>query len=316
MKNKIIMILGGTGALGQTLTKRYNDDNKIIIFSRDEHKQVNLSRVFSDVTFHIGDVKDKDSVLQALNEYKPDVVINTAALKHVPICEDNPYESVKTNIIGHKNLIDCVNLSKHQIETLMFISTDKACKPINVYGMCKAISERLYVDFANKQNDIKVVLCRYGNVLESTGSVIPFFQSLLEKGEQELPITDKRMTRFLITLDESVDLIDWSFNHAESHGNIIVPRLKSMKMTHLAKELGKSYGVEDLKLNYIGIRAGEKIHEEMVSLEESLRTKIFEKYFMITDYVMNEEAWSFASNTVIMEAEDVEEFLREKGVIK
>ena len=316
MKNKIIMILGGTGALGQTLTKRYNDDNKIIIFSRDEHKQVNLSRIFNDVTFHIGDVKDKDSVLQALNEYKPDVVINTAALKHVPICEDNPYESVKTNIIGHKNLIDCVNLSKHQIETLMFISTDKACKPINVYGMCKAISERLYVDFANKQNDIKVVLCRYGNVLESTGSVIPFFQSLLEKGEQELPITDKRMTRFLITLDESVDLIDWSFNHAESHGNIVGPRLKSMKMTHLAKELGKSYGVKDLKLNYIGIRPGEKIHEEMVSLEESLRTKIFEKYFMITDYVMNEEAWSFASNTVIMEAEDVEEFLREKEVIK
>ena len=153
-------------------------------------------------------------------------------------------------------------------------------------------------------------------MLESTGSVIPFFQSLLEKGEQELPITDKRMTRFLITLDESVDLIDWSFNHAESHGNIVVPRLKSMKMTHLAKELGKSYGVKDLKLNYIGIRPGEKIHEEMVSLEESLRTKIFEKYFMITDYVMNEEAWSFASNTVIMEAEDVEEFLREKEVIK
>ena len=316
MKNKTIMILGGTGALGQTLTKRYLEGNKIVIFSRDEHKQVNLSRKFPSVIFQIGDVKDKDSVLQSLNEYKPDVAINTAALKHVPICEDNPYESVKTNIIGHKNLIDCVNLSKHQIETLMFISTDKACKPINVYGMCKAISERLYVDFANKQNDIKVVLCRYGNVLESTGSVIPFFQSLLEKGNQELPITDKRMTRFLITLEESVDLIDWSFNHTESHGNIIVPRLESMMMTDLATELGKSYGVNDIKLNYVGIRPGEKIHEEMVSLEESLRSKTFDKYFMITDNVINEEAWSFASDTVIMESDNVEEFLKNKKVIK
>jgi len=316
MKNKTIMIQGGTGALGQTLTKRYLEGNKIIIFSRDEHKQVNLSRKFPDVTFHIGDVKDKDSVLQALNEYKPDVVINTAALKHVPICEDNPYESVKTNIIGHKNLIDCVSLCKHPVETLMFISTDKACKPINVYGMCKAISERLYIDYANKQSDIKVVLCRYGNVLESTGSVIPFFQGLLEKGVQELPITDKRMTRFLITLEESVDLIDWSFNHPESHGNIIVPRLESMKMTHLATELGKNYGHEDIKLNYVGIRPGEKIHEEMVSLEESLRSKTFEKYFMITDNVINEEAWSFASDTVIMDAEEVKSFLIDKGVIE
>ena len=178
------------------------------------------------------------------------------------------------------------------------------------------VSERLYIDFANKQNDIKVVLCRYGNVLESTGSVIPFFQSLLEKGNQELPITDKRMTRFLITLEESVDLIEWSFNHSESHGNIIVPRLESMMMTDLATELGKSYGVNDIKLNYVGIRPGEKIHEEMVSLEESLRSKTFKKYFMITDNIINEEAWSFASDTVILPPEEVQDFLRNKKVIK
>tara|TARA_B100000287_G_scaffold283712_2_gene267349 strand:+ start:3530 stop:4480 length:951 start_codon:yes stop_codon:yes gene_type:complete len=316
MKNKTILIIGGTGALGQTLTKRYLEgNNKIVVFSRDEHKQVNLSRVFPDVTFHIGDVKDKESVMQALNEYKPNVVINTAALKHVPICEDNPYESVKTNIIGHKNLIDCVNLSNHQIEALMFISTDKACKPINVYGMCKAISERLYVDFANKQKDIKVVLCRYGNVLESTGSVIPFFKSLLDEGANSLPITDDRMTRFLISLEESVDLIEWSFNHPESHGNIVVPRLKSMKVTDLAVEIGKSYG-KDIRLEMVGIRPGEKLHEEMVSLEESLRAKSFEKYFMITDEVLNKEAWSFSSDSVIMTADDVGSFLKEKKVIK
>ena len=316
MKNKKILILGGTGALGNTLTKRYINDNEIIIFSRDEHKQVNMKHKYPNITYQIGDVKDKESILQTFNEYKPDVVINTAALKHVPVCEENPYESVKTNIIGHKNLIDCVSLSKHQIETLMFISTDKACKPINVYGMCKAISERLYIDYANKQDDIKVVLCRYGNVLESTGSVIPFFKGLLDKGKKSLPITDKRMTRFLISLEESVDLIEWSYNHTNSHGKIVVPKLQSLMVTDLAKELGKSYGIDDIKLNYVGIRPGEKIHEEMVSLEESLRTTEHTKYFMITDNLINEEAWSFASNTVIMSYDNVNDFLKSKGVIK
>ena len=315
MKNKNIMIIGGTGALGNTLTSRYCDDNNIVIFSRDEHKQVEMKQKFENVIYQIGDVKDKESLLQALNEYKPDVVINTAALKHVPICEDNPYESVKTNIIGHKNLIECINLCIHKIETLMFISTDKACKPINVYGMCKAISERLYVDFANKQNDIKVVLCRYGNVLESTGSVIPFFKKLLNNGSDTLPITNERMTRFLLSLDESVDLIEWALNHNNSHGNIVVPRLESLKVVDLAKEIGKTYGFDDIKLNLIGIRPGEKIHEEMVSLEESLRVKEYDKYFMITDEIISDTPFSFSSDLVIMPENKVGKFLREKGVI-
>ena len=315
MKNKKIMIIGGTGALGRTLLKRYHKSNEILIFSRDEHKHVKMKHNYNKVSYQIGDVKDKDSVLQALNEYKPNVVINTAALKHVPICEDNPYESVKTNIIGHRNLIDCVQLTNHQIETLMFISTDKACKPINVYGMCKAISERLYIDFANKQNDIKIVLCRYGNVLESTGSVIPFFKKLLTSGENSLPITDKRMTRFSITLDESVELIEWAYNHKESHGNIVVPKLESLKIVDIAKELGRYYGHEDIDLDYVGIRQGEKLHEEMVSLEESLRTKEYDKYFMITDSVINNDVWSFASDITILPSEDVKSFLVEKGVI-
>ena len=314
MKNKNIMIIGGTGALGNTLTSRYCDDNNIVIFSRDEHKQVEMKQKFENVIYQIGDVKDKESLLQALNEYKPDVVINTAALKHVPICEDNPYESVKTNIIGHKNLIECIN-SHGNVETLIFVSTDKACKPINVYGMCKAISERLYVDFANKQNDIKVVLCRYGNVLESTGSVIPFFKKLLNNGSDTLPITNERMTRFLLSLDESVDLIEWALNHDNSHGNIVVPRLESLKVVDLAKEIGKTYGFDDIKLNLIGIRPGEKIHEEMVSLEESLRVKEYDKYFMITDEIISDTPFSFSSDLVIMPENKVGKFLREKGVI-
>ena len=208
-----------------------------------------------------------------------------------------------------------MNLSQHKIETLMFISTDKACKPLNVYGMCKAISERLYVDFANKQNNIKVVLCRYGNVLESTGSVIPLFKNLLDNGEKELPITDKRMTRFLLSLEDSVDLIDWALSHPKSHGNIVVPIIKSMKVTHLARELAKAYGIKNIQLNYVGIRAGEKIHEEMLSLEESLRSETFEKYYMITDNIINQDSFSFSSNYVVMTTDEVGGFLKSKGVI-
>jgi UDP-N-acetylglucosamine 4,6-dehydratase/5-epimerase len=316
MKNKKILILGGTGALGKTLTKRYYDDNTIIIFSRDEHKHVYMQREYPNAIYQIGNVKDKESILQALNEYKPDVVINTAALKHVPVCEDNPYESVKTNIIGHKNLIDSVAVCNHQIETLMFISTDKACAPINVYGQCKAISERLYVDFANKQTDIKVCLCRYGNVLESTGSIIPFFKSLLEKGEKSLPITHKDMTRFLLTLDDAVDLIEWSYSHADSHGKIVIPKIKALKIIDIAKSLGRMYGNDNIRLKYVGIRPGEKLHEAMISEPESFRTEDYESYFMITDSNINDTPWQFSSDWSLMEPEETDNFLREAGVIK
>ena len=316
MKQKTILIIGGTGALGQTLTQRYYKNNNIIVLSRDEHKHVNMQRKFPSVIYQIGDVKDKNSILQSLNDYKPDVVINTAALKHVPVCESNPYESVKTNIMGHKNLIECINICNHQIEALMFISTDKACAPINVYGMCKAISERLYVDFANKQSKIKVCLCRYGNVLESTGSVIPFFKQLLEKGATELPITHPNMTRFLLTLDESVDLIEWSYNHPDSHGKIVVPIIKALKITEIAKSLGRAYGHEDIKLKYVGVRPGEKLHEYMISETESFRTqKTTDKYYMITDKIISETNWSFSSNHNLMKSEETDSYLKQSKVI-
>jgi len=316
MKNKKILIIGGTGALGKTLTKRYYNDNKIIVFSRDEHKHVYMSRDYPDVIYQIGDVKDWDSILKVLNEYKPDVVINTAALKHVPVCESNPYESVKTNIIGHQNLIDCINICNHRIETLMFISTDKACSPINVYGMCKAISERLYVEFANKQDDIKVVLCRYGNVLESTGSVIPFFKNLLESGKTELPITHKDMTRFLLTLDSAVNLIEWAYNNPTSHGKIVVPMIKALKIVDIAKVLAKSYGIDDIKLKYVGIRPGEKLHECMISESESLRTeRIDDGYYLITDNIINDKCWTFSSDAHLNESDETFNFLKQTKVI-
>ena len=315
ISNKKILIIGGTGALGKTLTERYYKENTIIVFSRDEHKHVNMKRDYPNIIFQIGDVKDKESILQALNEYKPNIVINTAALKHVPICESNPYESVKTNIIGHKNLIDAITICNHQIETLMFISTDKACAPINVYGQCKAISERMYVDFANKQTDIKVCLCRYGNVLESTGSVIPFFKDLLKSGASELPITHKDMTRFLLTLNQAVDLIEWSYNQKNSHGKIVIPRIKALKVTDIAKSLGKAYGHKDIKLKYVGIRPGEKLHEAMISETESFRTEWYEDYYMITDNVINNDCWLFSSDTSLMKSEYTDIFLKKSKVI-
>lgn len=315
MKDKVVLILGGTGALGKTLTSRYYNDNKIIIFSRDEHKHVNMKREYPKASYQIGDIKDKDSILQVLNEYKPDVVINTAALKHVPVCEENPYESVKTNIIGHKNLIDCISVCNHRIETLMFISTDKACAPINVYGMSKAISERLYVDYANKQSDIKVCLCRYGNVLESTGSVIPFFKQLLEKGENSLPITHKDMTRFLLTLEDAVSLIEWSYSHPDSHGKIVIPMIKALKIVDIAKSLGRVYGHKDIELKYVGIRPGEKLHEAMISEAESFRTEWHEEYYMITDSIINKDCWTFSSDTSLMESKETDKFLKISKVI-
>ena len=172
MKDKKILILGGTGALGKSLIKRYYDKNRIIILSRDEHKHVHLMKKYDKLISHLGDIRDKDSLRNCFDKYRPDVVINTAALKHVPICETNSMESVKTNILGHQNVIETIK-EFNDIETLIFISTDKACKPINIYGMCKAISEKLYSNYAETETNTKVVMVRYGNVLESTGSVIP-----------------------------------------------------------------------------------------------------------------------------------------------
>lgn len=316
MKNKKILIIGGSGALGKTLLKRYHKNNQIIVVSRDEHKHVFLSKQYIDVTFQIGNVKDKDSIMKAINDNKPEIIINAAALKHVPICETNVFESVKTNIIGHQNLIDCVNNSNHKIETLIFISTDKACKPINVYGMSKAIAERLYVNFSEKQKEIKVIISRYGNVLESTGSVIPFFKSLLaKKGCEFLPITHKEMTRFLMSLDDAVDLIEWSYYKEGSHGKIVVPKMKSLKIIDIADELSLSITGKKVFLKNVGIRPGEKIHEEMISHEECLRTIEYENYYMITNKIISQNTWSYGSKNNVLEKVRVRKFLKDRGVI-
>ena len=158
-------------------------------------------------------------------------------------------------------------------------------------------------------------LCRYGNVLESTGSVIPFFKKLLKEGKSELPITHKDMTRFLLTLDDAVDLIEWSYFNKNSHGKIVIPKIKALKITDIAKSLGKSFGYKDIKLRYVGIRPGEKLHEAMVSETESFRTEDHKSYFMITDSIINKKTWEFSSDWSLMESNETDEFLKKSKII-
>lgn len=317
MLGKKILIIGGTGALGRTLIKRYQKDNDIMVLSRDEHKHVFLQKeIWIDlqrVSFRIGDVKDKDSLSNAIEDYRPNIVINAAALKHVPICESNPYESVNVNIIGHQNLIEGVKRANHRIETLIFVSTDKACKPINVYGMSKAISERLYVEYANRQKEIKVCIVRYGNVLESTGSVIPFFKKLLSEGAKTLPVTDMRMTRFLLTLERATSLIEWAYEN-DTHGMIAVPKAESFSIPAIAEALFRWKGIEG-DIEIVGIRPGEKLHEEMVSEEEWMRTIDSGENYLITDGILTEESKSYNSKDSLMDDSLVYEFLKKSKVI-
>ncbi len=314
MNNEKILIIGGTGALGGTLAKRYYNNNNIMVMSRNEHKQEAMKVKYPNIIYRLGDVKDKPSLVRCLYEFKPTVVINTAAVKTVWVCQENSYESVQTNIIGHQNLIDAIQECTHKINTLVFISTDKACKPVNVYGMSKAIAEQLYVNFAKQQSNIKVVMARYGNVLNSTGSIIPIFKNKIKEGIKSLPITDFGMTRFLLTLEQAIDLIEWAYNHPNSHGKIAIPKIESLNIVDLAKAIAKACGKEDMKFHKIPIRDGEKLHEEMISEIEFQRTEEFDDYYLIGYDKTNESYDHKPFNSQYHVTNNVEEFLRKNNV--
>jgi len=318
VKNKKIMVIGGTGALGTALTDRWYKNNNILVFSRNEHKQEDMKRQYPDVLYRIGDVKDKGSILRTMYEFKPDIIVNTAAMKTVWVAQDNPYETILTNIVGHQYLIDCIRECSHKVETLMFISTDKACSPVNVYGMSKGIAEQMYVNFAKEQTDIKVALCRYGNVLDSTGSLIPVFKDIIERGAKSLPITNFDMTRFLITLDEAIDLIEWSYESNKSHGKIVVPKLKSMKIIDFAKAIAISLGKSNIGFHKIPIRNGEKLHEEMISSIEYQRVEDGNEKYVMISYERNNEDYNHTplnSEFHLMSSKDSYKFLVDKKVL-
>ncbi|MGH1440861.1 MAG: UDP-N-acetylglucosamine 4,6-dehydratase (inverting) [Cellvibrionaceae bacterium] len=277
--NKSILITGGTGSFGKkytkTLLERYKP-NRIIIFSRDELKQFEMNQEFNDpcMRYFIGDVRDADRLKQAMEDV--DYVIHAAALKQVPAAEYNPMECIKTNIYGAENVIKAA--ISNEVEKVIALSTDKAANPINLYGATKLASDKLFVAANNtvgsKHTRFSVV--RYGNVVGSRGSVVPFFKKILAEGATEIPITHENMTRFWITLQDGVDFVLTNFARMKG-GEIFIPKIPSVKITDLAK----AYAPE-LKTAIIGIRPGEKLHEIMCPADDSHLTIEFDNHYVIT----------------------------------
>lgn len=275
--NSSILITGGTGSFGNTFVPmtlaKYNP-KKIIIFSRDEMKQWEMAKRFQGdnrVRFFIGDIRDKERLYRALDSV--DYVVHAAATKIVPTAEYNPFECVKTNVIGAMNLIDaCID---KKVKGVVALSTDKASSPINLYGATKLTSDKLFVagNAYSGEHGSKFSVVRYGNVMGSRGSVIPFFMSIRDKGV--LPITDERMTRFMISLEQGVELVWHAFEDMVG-GEIYVKKIPSMKVTDLARVVAP-----ECKQEVVGIRPGEKLHEQMISVEDSYFTFEYPEHFKI-----------------------------------
>ncbi|AII15361.1 UDP-N-acetylglucosamine 4,6-dehydratase [Campylobacter iguaniorum] len=276
---KNILITGGTGSFGKKYTKILLENykpNKIIIYSRDEMKQYEMASEFSDkcMRYFIGDVRDERRLQTAMNSV--DYVIHAAAMKHVPVAEYNPMECIKTNINGAQNVINAA--LANGVSKVIALSTDKACNPVNLYGATKLASDKLFIAAnniaGNKPTRFSVV--RYGNVVGSRGSVVPLFKKLIAGGERELPITDDRMTRFWITLEDGVKFVLKNFARMQG-GELFIPKIPSMKMTDLARAMAP-----DLGIKIIGIRPGEKLHEMMISKDDAHHTYEFSDHYVIT----------------------------------
>jgi UDP-N-acetylglucosamine 4,6-dehydratase (inverting) len=299
-KDKVILITGGTGSFGQVfvpMTLAKYDPKKIIILSRDEMKQWNMAKKYADdprVRFFIGDVRDRDRLYRALDDV--DYVVHAAATKIVPTAEYNPFECIKTNINGAMNLIDaCID---KRVKGVVALSTDKASSPINLYGATKLASDKLFVSansYSGEHGSMFSVV-RYGNVMGSRGSVIPFFISIQDGGE--LPITDPRMTRFMITLEQGVELVWHAFEDMEG-GEIYVKKIPSMRISEVATAV-----VPDAVQKTVGIRPGEKLHEQMIGIEDAPFTYEYKEHYKILPAV---NGWSENSTRIkggVLVAED------------
>lgn len=303
LNQKSILITGGTGSLGKALTRRifneYPDVKRLVIFSRDEQKQFQMAQEFpkSDypaIRFFIGDVRDKQRLVRAMNGV--DYVIHAAAMKHVHIAEYNPQECIKTNVVGAENVIDACLETK--VERVVALSTDKACAPINLYGATKLTSDKLFIAANNVRgkNPIRFSVVRYGNVMGSNGSVIPFF--LKKRRDGFLPITDPKMTRFNISLDEGVDMVLHALDTAWG-GELFVPKIPSYRLVDVAKAIAP-----EIEHRVVGIRPGEKIHEEMITASDSYVTYDLGKYYAILPTV---PVWNMDEFVKTFQAEKVPE---------
>ncbi|OFW64548.1 MAG: UDP-N-acetylglucosamine 4,6-dehydratase (inverting) [Actinobacteria bacterium RBG_19FT_COMBO_36_27] len=285
LSDKTILVTGGTGSFGKKFTeivlKKYNP-KKLIIFSRDEYKQSEMAKIFHEdkypaIRYFLGDVRDKYRLVRAFEEV--DYVIHTAALKQVPALEYNPMEAVKTNVLGADNIIHAA--IEARVKKVIGLSTDKAVNPINLYGATKLVAEKVFIAAnAYAGGKVKFSIVRYGNVVGSRGSVVPLFLNLKKRGIKEYPITDVKMTRFWITLEQSVEFVLKALEESEG-GEIFVPKIPSMKVIDLAKALEP-----DCKIKLIGIRHGEKINEIMISEEEARNTKYFNGAYVILPHFL------------------------------
>jgi FlaA1/EpsC-like NDP-sugar epimerase len=338
-KNKVILITGGTGSLGKVLTRRLlaegtDSPAKIIIFSRDEAKQHQMrieyqkqTRTTDEIIYHnferliefrIGNVRDYHAVAGVLRQ--ADMIINAAALKQVPSCEYFPYEAVLTNITGAENIVRAIKEQNLGVETVIGISTDKACKPVNTMGMSKAIQERIWISANLTHPATRFICVRYGNVLASRGSVIPLFREQIAKGGP-LTVTTPEMTRFLLSLNDAVDTIFAALKWAKP-GEIYIPKIKSAKVTDIATILS---GAAAIPVEFTGIRPGEKIHEVLVSEEEAWRTYDRNQYFaikpMLPELALPEETelqpigTEFSSAKAVMSPEETQNLLQKHGLL-
>jgi UDP-N-acetylglucosamine 4,6-dehydratase len=278
LHQKSILITGGTGSFGTELVKillRDYDLRKIIVYSRDEYKQAMMAQSMPDsrLRFFIGDVRDLDRLKMAMREV--DLVVHAAAMKHVPIAEYNPMECVKTNIMGAENVVQAA--IDNRVPRVIALSTDKACNPINLYGASKLASDKIFIASNNLSGNTgtRFAVVRYGNVVGSRGSVIPFFRQLIAKGTDHLPITDPRMTRFWITLDKGVEFV-LSSTEMMQGGELFVPKIKSMSIVELAKAMGPNHPHK-----IVGIRPGEKLHEVMITEDDARFTIELEDRYVV-----------------------------------
>lgn len=326
LNNKSILITGGTGSFGKAFTRyvlEHYDPKKIIIYSRDEFKQFIMQNEFQEykdkLRFFIGDVRDKERLERAFEGV--DYVIHAAALKQVPACEYNPAEAIKTNIGGAQNVIDAA--LNTGVKKVVALSTDKAVNPVNLYGGTKLVSDKLFIA-ANAyagSKDICFAIVRYGNVAGSRGSVIPLFHNIIKNGGTKLPITDYRMTRFWISLQQGVELVIKALEEAKG-GETFISKIPSFKITDLAQAM-----MPGCQMPEVGIREGEKLHEIMVTVEDSLNTYEYEKHFIVYPQMVWSEhrkvtptgkrvpegfSYSSGNNTQWLDVEQIRELL--KGV--
>ena len=316
-----VIIFGGTGSLGRALINRLNNRNQLSIFSRDEAKHwtiKNQLNLLDNISFYVGDIRDFKRVKEVLEKSNPTIIMIASALKQVDTCEVSPLEGIKTNSIGANNICEAVVELGERLQNLksvLLVSTDKACAPTNVYGMSKSIAERIVTSYFSWNPKVKFVSVRYGNVLESRGSIIPLFKYQVET-RRKLTVTDKRMTRFMMTLKESIDLIEATLADSAS-GEIWIPKIPALKIIDLAEIFSERF---DIGIEIIGMRPGEKLHEDLISEPESIRTKSSDKYFIIENSMIvnsissSAELFTFSSNHNVLSKNTLESKLDKLGI--